>query len=104
MRRKSIDGNGDIVASRGPAGPVSRESASAPDPEPGREPSRELSDILRCLFQAVDEIRQQVTDRRKPFLTVEEVAKLTGRSEYTVRTWIKVGKLTATRVSGTGPK
>jgi excisionase family DNA binding protein len=48
-------------------------------------------------------IRELIEQTRKPILTVAEVARLVGRSEYTVRRWVGEGRLPATRVSGTGP-
>jgi excisionase family DNA binding protein len=40
----------------------------------------------------------------RPLLTVREVADFTGRSAYTVRRWVGEGRLSATRVHGTGPR
>lgn len=48
-------------------------------------------------------IRELIEQTRKPILTVAEVARLVGRSEYTVRRWVGAGRLPATRVAGTGP-
>jgi excisionase family DNA binding protein len=52
----------------------------------------------------VQEIRALLADTRKPYYAVEEVARLTGRSGYTVRRWIAENRIQATRVAGTGPK
>ena len=41
---------------------------------------------------------------RKDFLAVEEVARATARSTYTVRRWIAQGRIQAIRVEGTGPR
>src|SRR4051812_33310979 len=56
------------------------------------------------LRTVVNEVREILTGRRKAHFTVEEVAELTGRKPYTVRTWIKEKRVKAVRVSGTGPK
>jgi excisionase family DNA binding protein len=50
------------------------------------------------------ELRANITGLRKPFYNIEEVANLVGRTAYTVRRWVKEGRLQATRASGTGPK
>jgi excisionase family DNA binding protein len=50
------------------------------------------------------QIRAMIEGTRKQLLTVEEVARLVGRDPYTIRIWVKKGKLGATRVSGTGPR
>lgn len=69
----------------------------APVPPAGDDPLTRVLAELRV-------IRELLEQTRKPLLTVTEVARLVGRDEYTIRRWIKEHKLSATRVSGTGPK
>ncbi len=52
----------------------------------------------------IAKLRDSLTTRVKPLLTVTEVAELTGRAPYTVRNWIKDGLIKAERVQGTGPR
>jgi excisionase family DNA binding protein len=59
---------------------------------------------LAELHQKLDALMQASRGNRKPLLTVEEVAGLTGRSAYTVRRWVKQKLLTARRIDGAGPK
>ena len=64
-------------------------------------------DADRGLGRILDELRllrDLIEGARKPLLTIDEVARLTGRVPYTIRTWVKAGRLKATRVHGTGPK
>lgn len=73
--------------------------------EPGSDPN--VADPLALLTQILDliqEIHQFVTSRAKSHYTVEEIAHQVGRSEYTVRKWIKDGDISAIRVDGTGPR
>jgi excisionase family DNA binding protein len=77
-------------------------------PQTGEAPNGQtLAEILRSLDELrreVRNLRQAVEGARKDFYTVEEVARLTGRSAYTVRKWVKERRIDATRVEGTGPK
>ncbi len=59
---------------------------------------------LEAILASVGDIEIQVGQKQKDFYTVDEVAALARRSPYTVRTWIKDGLITATRVTGTGPR
>lgn len=73
---------------------------------PSKTPDRS-DDLMRVacqILQGIDEIRQILNGRSKSLYSVEEVARLSGRSAYTVRTWIRDGLITATRVEGTGPR
>ncbi len=60
--------------------------------------------VLDRLFGAVEEIRAQLAGKHKSHLTVDEVAAAIGRSPYTVREYIRQGRIRAIRVDGTGPK
>ena len=61
-------------------------------------------EMLSNNLKFVADILIQLGQRRKDIYTVEEVAVLARRSPYTVRSWIKDGLITATRVTGTGPR
>lgn len=60
--------------------------------------------LRRELDGAFLELRAIIEGKRKAYVTIEELASLTGRAPYTVRTWVKQGRVRALRVSGTGPK
>jgi excisionase family DNA binding protein len=63
-----------------------------------------LAPVLAQILGELREIRGTLAGAHKPFWTIEEIAELTGRSAFTVRRWVKEGRITATRVSGTGPR
>jgi excisionase family DNA binding protein len=70
-------------------------------------PDGESLRLLRqipAIRDGLDELRSLLSGRRKSLLTVEEFAREVGRSAYTVREWHRAGKISAIRVSGTGPK
>ena len=73
-----------------------------PGPSPGHQPP--IGPVLDYILAALDEIKDCLAGRTKSHLTVAELARQVGRSEYTVRRWITEGRITATRVAGTGPK
>jgi len=76
-------------------------NASLPPYQP--ESAANLVELLNRVLSVLDEIRSLVKGAQKEYLTVEEVATLTGRSRYTVRRWITEGRLEARRMEGTGP-
>jgi excisionase family DNA binding protein len=59
---------------------------------------------LVSMEEKLDGLRDLLARRRKDHFTVEEVAELTGRSAYTIRRWISLGKLKAHRISEGGPR
>lgn len=59
---------------------------------------------IQDLAAKVDAIRDELAGRTKPFFSVEEVAGMMDRAEYTVRTWIREGHLRAIRVGNSGPR
>lgn len=63
-----------------------------------------LAAVLEGLWADIDEIRSLLTDRCKDYYTVQEIARLTGRTPYTVRRWLAEKRIGATRVQGTGPR
>ena len=64
----------------------------------------EIYGLVHYLKRAIDDIREKLTSARKPFYTVGEVAAIVGRSAFTVRRWLHEGRITATRLHGTGPR
>jgi excisionase family DNA binding protein len=78
-----------------PVGAVVHGQSTATDP---------ITRHLVTLSAQLDELRRAIPGRRKDFYTVDELADLTGRAPYTVRTWIHAGRVTAIRVAGSGPK
>lgn len=73
------------------------------DGHAAQEIARQLA-MLPTILAMIEEVRQLLAGQLKSHYTVEEVAELTGRAPYTVRTWIKQGRIAAARVAGTGPK
>ena len=59
---------------------------------------------LQRLERGQDEIRRQLAGHAKSHLTVEEVGELVGRAPYTIRRWVAEGRISAIRVTGSGPK
>ncbi len=65
---------------------------------------KEQLQLLPVILDQLSEVRQILAGRLKSHLTVEEAAAEVGRAPYTVRTWIRDGRLSAVRVSGSGPR
>lgn len=61
-------------------------------------------ETLELLRGEVRQVHECLRGHSKALLTVEEVAEVTARAPYTIRSWIKQGKLSAIRVAGTGPR
>ena len=59
---------------------------------------------LETLDRKMDDVLALVSGTTKSLYTVEEVAQLSCRSDYTVRRWIKEKLIIATRIEGTGPR
>jgi len=66
--------------------------------------SDELIGILQSIDAKLNDIQAQLSPVSKPLNTVEEVGEITGRSPYTVRRWVKEGRIRAIRVEGSGPR
>jgi len=64
----------------------------------------QLAAVLTDMRFTLEEIRATLAKKSKDFYTVEEIANFAGRSMYTIRRWISEGRITATRVQGTGPR
>jgi excisionase family DNA binding protein len=74
------------------------------DPEAIDRMAAQITVGLGDIRAAIEDIRRILADRQKSHLTVEEFADQTGRASYTVREWIKDGRIAAIRIAGTGPK
>jgi excisionase family DNA binding protein len=59
---------------------------------------------LAGIEESLSDVKSQLTGAKKAYFTVEEVATHTGRAPYTVREWVKAGRIRAERVVGSGPK
>jgi excisionase family DNA binding protein len=64
----------------------------------------DIRGLLVHLTLAVQAIQAQLAANHKSHYTVDEIANLVGRSDYTVRRWISTGRIKAMRIGGTGPK
>jgi excisionase family DNA binding protein len=64
----------------------------------------EVRGSMPAVMEKLDSLRELLAQRRKENIVVEEVAELTGRSEYTIRRWITEGKLKAVRIAEGGPR
>lgn len=64
----------------------------------------DLHEALQSLSQMVAELRDRLAGAWKSHLSVEEVAVEVKRAPYTVRQWIREGRLRAERVAGCGPR
>jgi excisionase family DNA binding protein len=64
----------------------------------------QMLQLLPRILANVDEIRGIVGEHHGRFLSVEEFAKIVHRAPYTIRNWIKEGRIEAIRVIGTGAR
>ncbi|MCE9560534.1 MAG: helix-turn-helix domain-containing protein [Planctomycetes bacterium] len=63
-----------------------------------------LCGYFPTVLQKLDALRDMLGGTRTRNLLVEEVARLTGRSGFTIRRWIAEGKLKAVRIAEGGPR
>ncbi len=70
-------------------------------PRPGEKKVDELSERVEHLSNEVEALREGGAAALKPAYSVKEAAQLVGRSEQTVRRWIREGKLESTKSSDT---
>jgi excisionase family DNA binding protein len=84
---------------------VSLLSTSPADHVVGHQDSTsQIAGQLALILASIEELGRRMDGRVKSHYTVEEVAELTGRAAYTVRAWVRDGRLAAIRVPGSGPK
>jgi hypothetical protein len=91
------------VAMRTSSGRDGARQAGTENPAP-HEQLDALQDQVAALAESVRAIHDLLAGHQKSHYTVEEVAALTGRAPYTVRTWVRDGIVEAIRVHGTGPR
>jgi excisionase family DNA binding protein len=84
--------------------PVNEHPGPDTPPENSQDSITRQLTLLPAIFDAVIEMRQIMAGQFKAHLTIEEVAAEVGRAPYTIRTWVKRGRLRAVRISGTGPR
>jgi excisionase family DNA binding protein len=75
-----------------------------PDVSEGDLSLSQVVHLLQELRSGLAEVQATLRAKVKEHYTVEEIAEMTGRSQYTVRRWITEKRIRATRISGTGPK
>lgn len=86
-----------------------RRAAVSTDPDQGLgvpplENTATLLAMIPRILWSVERLQQQMSPPQKDFHTIEEVAALVRRTPYTIRSWVKDGRISATRVTGTGPR
>ena len=59
----------------------------------------QLLGMIPAMVKDVGEIRRLLSDRRKDYYTIDEFAEIVRRAPYTIRTWVKDGRVGAIRVS-----
>ena len=64
----------------------------------------QIAEGVRRLDERLSELDRKLSPATKQYLAVEEFAQLVGRSPYTVRAWLKSGKIRGERVTGSGPR
>jgi len=101
--------------------PMPKEGNDSQQQQPGRagacsEAPASKQDLLllrRALAHLAEEISRLREDMRagamagrwaKPFYTVRELAQQLGRSPYTIRRWIREGKIHAVKLNSGGPR
>jgi excisionase family DNA binding protein len=77
-------------------------TAPASTHQPHQGSDSEVPAWVSPLRDKLDQILDILRGKRKPVLTVGEVAQLVGRTPYTVRRWIAEGRLRARKVEGGG--
>lgn len=70
----------------------------------GNEVPAPLGPLLSQILDELKQLRDRLEGVRKLWYTVDEIAQATGRTPYTIRRWVKEGRINAIRVSGTGPR
>src|SRR4051812_16269713 len=96
-------GNSKIPPGRGP-GPGVGAAGPTGDLSPLIPQFGAVLPLIPQILAVVDDIRTHLNGLRKSHFTIEEVASATGRAPYTVRAWVKQGRIQAIRVPGSGPK
>jgi excisionase family DNA binding protein len=90
MRSKNVPGRRDTPTSAA-ALPASEEMAR-------------LGPLLGQILHTLEEVRDRLAGAHKPLLMIEELAQLVGRTPFTIRRWVKEGRIRAIRLSGSGPR
>jgi excisionase family DNA binding protein len=73
--------------------------------KPDEEASAQfLAATLDKILSKLDAIQEVLAGAAKPHYTVAEVARLVGRSAYTVRRWVAENRINASRIADTGPR
>jgi excisionase family DNA binding protein len=64
----------------------------------------DIAEALAMILTRLDAIHEVLAGVAKSHYTVDEVARLVGRSAYTVRRWIGERRINASRIAETGPR